>query len=142
MKPQFFICRQNGALVPLVAVDELPPALNVIGIPRVLSHNDTHGMTSLGSLKSRNELYSVEVTSNHSGYPVNFVFDSQGASLATPKARTGDPTHLCQPPWNLNSQADEKLMWSNGSKELVKNVSRTLHFNIMSSSLIISRHSV
>ncbi|KAL2857915.1 hypothetical protein BJY01DRAFT_241993 [Aspergillus pseudoustus] len=61
-RPQFFCTRPNGALTPLVAVDELPAHITIRGAPRVLSPNETQGMTSLGSVSLRGQTYTVEGT--------------------------------------------------------------------------------
>ncbi|CEL05319.1 hypothetical protein ASPCAL06437 [Aspergillus calidoustus] len=61
-RPQFFCTRPNGALTPLIAVDELPAHITIRGAPRVLSPNETQGMTSLGSVSPRGQAYTVEGT--------------------------------------------------------------------------------
>jgi hypothetical protein len=58
--PQFFCSRPNGDLVPLIALDELPAWINLHGIPRSLSPSGTQGMTSLGTLPPRGQLYIVK----------------------------------------------------------------------------------
>ncbi|KKK19456.1 hypothetical protein P175DRAFT_0489445 [Aspergillus ochraceoroseus IBT 24754] len=60
LRPQFFCARPNGTLVPLISVDELPAHLSIRGAPRVLSPNETQGMTSLGTLSPRAQFYTVE----------------------------------------------------------------------------------
>ncbi|KAL2862855.1 uncharacterized protein BJX67DRAFT_287990 [Aspergillus lucknowensis] len=60
LRPQFFCTRPNGNLTPLVAVDELPAHISLRGVPRVLSPNETQGMTSLGSVSPRGQSYTVE----------------------------------------------------------------------------------
>ncbi|KAL4920001.1 hypothetical protein BDW62DRAFT_216554 [Aspergillus aurantiobrunneus] len=60
LRPQFFCTRPNGTLTPVVAVDELPVHVTIRGAPRVLSPNETQGMTSLGTVNPRGQLYSVD----------------------------------------------------------------------------------
>jgi hypothetical protein len=60
LRPQFFCTRPNGTLTPLIAVDELPAHITIHGAPRVLSPNETQGMTSLGAVSTRGQFYSVE----------------------------------------------------------------------------------
>lgn len=60
LRPQFFCTRPNGAVTPLVAVDELPARLSIRGVSRNLSANDTQGMTSLGTVNGRNQAYVVD----------------------------------------------------------------------------------
>ena len=57
LKPQYFISRPEGVLVPLVAVDELPPSVAIHNVPRGLSQAQTLGMTSLGVQSSRGQSY-------------------------------------------------------------------------------------
>lgn len=46
--PGYFIVRKTGQVVPLVAVDELPPGVDLIGVPRNLDLVETGGMLNLG----------------------------------------------------------------------------------------------
>lgn len=46
--PGFFLVRPSGAVVPLIAVDELPPTLTLPSVPRSLDLEDTIGMLNLG----------------------------------------------------------------------------------------------
>lgn len=63
LRPQFFCSRPNGTLTPLIAVDELPPTLSIRGVSRVLTHGDTQGMTSLGTVSPRGQVYVVDTVS-------------------------------------------------------------------------------
>ncbi|KAI9758921.1 MAG: hypothetical protein M4579_002732 [Chaenotheca gracillima] len=48
-RPKYFVCRENGDLVPLIAADELPPEVTVGGVPRSFGGlEDTLNMISLG----------------------------------------------------------------------------------------------
>ncbi|KAM3152683.1 hypothetical protein ABEW05_006897 [Botrytis cinerea] len=47
-RPGYFIVRKTGQVVPLVAVDELPPGVDLIGVPRNLDLVETGGMLNLG----------------------------------------------------------------------------------------------
>lgn len=60
LRPQFFITRQNGAFVPLIALDELPPILYLRDVSRTLTPAETQGMQSVGAVVSRNQYYFVE----------------------------------------------------------------------------------
>lgn len=60
LRPQFFCTRPNGTVTALTAVDELPPHVSIRGVPRVLSANDTQGMTSLGTVSGRSQTYIVD----------------------------------------------------------------------------------
>jgi hypothetical protein len=60
LRPQLFITRQNGTMVPLVAVDELPSTISIRGVPRTLSPHDISGMTGVGTFNSRHRQYVVD----------------------------------------------------------------------------------
>lgn len=57
LKPQFFVLRQNGSLVPLIAMDEIPHNIRVTDVPRSMSIQETTGMTNIGSFPSRHRHY-------------------------------------------------------------------------------------
>lgn len=59
LRPQYFLSRPDGTLTALVAVDELPNNFVIHGVPHVLGQGDTAGMTSLGTVASRGQVYSV-----------------------------------------------------------------------------------
>ncbi|KIW11450.1 hypothetical protein PV08_10750 [Exophiala spinifera] len=64
LKPQFFLTRPNGAMVPLVAMDEMPFHVQIRGVPRSLTAFDIGGMTPLGLVESRHEYHVVEAMNN------------------------------------------------------------------------------
>ncbi len=61
LRPQFFVTRQNGIMVPLVAVDELPSTLSIRDVPRTLTPHDISGMTGVGTVNARHRQYVVDV---------------------------------------------------------------------------------
>ncbi|KAJ9603520.1 hypothetical protein H2200_011706 [Cladophialophora chaetospira] len=64
LKPQFFVTRQNGAMVPLIAMDELPLHVQIQGVSRTLSAFEVTGMTGVGLADSRHQFYVVESLNN------------------------------------------------------------------------------
>ncbi|KAL9013881.1 MAG: hypothetical protein Q9173_001458 [Seirophora scorigena] len=68
-RPHYFISRPDHTITPLIAVDELPDHIRIIGVPAVMSQADTHAMMSLG-VKER----------SISRYDVQFLKSSSGAS--------------------------------------------------------------
>ncbi|EER24316.1 hypothetical protein CPC735_056860 [Coccidioides posadasii C735 delta SOWgp] len=88
LRPRFFISRQDGSLTPLIAVDELPPLMSVRGVPRLLSQNDTQGMTSLGSANHRGQFYVIDCFTQGSGN-ANVIIGDNKALPAGPKASIG-----------------------------------------------------
>lgn len=59
IRPQFFLVRENDAIVPLIALDELPANITIPGVSRNLGMADTGGMTSVGKISSRGAVYVV-----------------------------------------------------------------------------------
>lgn len=53
-RPKYFIVRKSGEVVPLVAVDELPLGVDLVGVKRNLDLLETGGMLNLG-LQSEGE---------------------------------------------------------------------------------------
>lgn len=47
-RPGYFIVRKSGEVVPLVAIDELPLGVDLVGVPRSLDLVETGGMLNLG----------------------------------------------------------------------------------------------
>lgn len=64
LKPQYFVTRQNGSMVPLIAMDELPPHVRIGNVSRNLSAWDIAGMTGVGVAPTRHEFYVVEGINN------------------------------------------------------------------------------
>ncbi|KAI1103298.1 hypothetical protein F4804DRAFT_352986 [Jackrogersella minutella] len=75
--PQYFIVRPNvtkhtasgtvtkpGPIVPLVAVDQLPEWLDLAGVPRELSVEQTVGLSNLGTVVRSPEFYTVYMHSD------------------------------------------------------------------------------
>ena len=60
LRPQHFITRQNGTMVPLIALDELPATVSLRGVPRKLSAYDVAGMKCLGTVESQHRQYIVD----------------------------------------------------------------------------------
>lgn len=57
--PGYFIVRTTGEVVPLIAVDELPPGTNLLGVPRALDLEATIGMLNLGLQQSSGSFYQI-----------------------------------------------------------------------------------
>ena len=62
LRPQFFLCRpQTNTIVPLIALDELPPTITIRGVPRALDLKDLTGMTGVGPVEPRHRTHIVEM---------------------------------------------------------------------------------
>ncbi|KAH9218385.1 hypothetical protein DL95DRAFT_489437 [Leptodontidium sp. 2 PMI_412] len=57
--PAYFLVRTTGEVVPLIAVDELPPGTDLVGVPRSLDLEDTIGMLNLGLQRSSSVFYQI-----------------------------------------------------------------------------------
>lgn len=64
LRPNWFIQRENGAYVPVIPVDELPPEIDLEGAPRALRMDDAQGMKFLEKLPFNGQTYSLAVSSN------------------------------------------------------------------------------
>ncbi len=59
-RPHYFVNRADGTKTPLIAVDELPFTICILGVPRTLNDAQTQGMMSLGVLSSSGQCYVVQ----------------------------------------------------------------------------------
>ncbi|KAI9644934.1 hypothetical protein NHQ30_006968 [Ciborinia camelliae] len=59
-RPGYFIIRKSGEVVPLVAVDELPLGVDLIGVPRSLNLVETGGMMNLGLQGGEGKFYGLQ----------------------------------------------------------------------------------
>ena len=88
LRPQLFVTRQNGTMVPLVAADELPSTISIRGIPRTLSPHDISGMTGVGTFNSRHRQYVVDgLNKGADTPPLPGDRSLMGSSFATPVNR-------------------------------------------------------
>lgn len=61
-RPRYFVARKDGTITPLIAVDELPDTLRIVGIPAIMSPAATLNMVSLGVLDRSQHRYVVEIS--------------------------------------------------------------------------------
>lgn len=57
--PSYFLVRTTGEVVPLIAVDELPEDINIVGVPRELDLEKAVGMLNLGLQKTCGVSYKI-----------------------------------------------------------------------------------
>ncbi|KAK2879928.1 hypothetical protein FQN49_000740 [Arthroderma sp. PD_2] len=81
LRPLHFLSREDGTLTALIAVDELPHYVSIRGVPRTLNHSDTHGMTSLGTVKSRGQFYLLDNAIQHASKVGEEKLNNLGYSL-------------------------------------------------------------
>ncbi|KAL8951655.1 MAG: hypothetical protein Q9222_002383 [Ikaeria aurantiellina] len=96
--PRFFITRPgSNAITPLIAVDELPDYVHVTGVSALMSHADTHGMTSLGVEERSLECYDVRLVgmASSTDYEKHLTSSETSASDGPAKSSlTGDDAKL------------------------------------------------
>ena len=66
LRPRHFISREDGTLTALIAVDELPPAVRIAGVPQNLQPSQIEGMKSCGVEPHRHQYYIIEATKEES----------------------------------------------------------------------------
>ncbi|KAI1610074.1 hypothetical protein EDD36DRAFT_63458 [Exophiala viscosa] len=101
LKPQYFITRQNGALVPLIALDELPANVQIRGVPRSLTAFNIAGMTPLGFCESRHQFYVVEGVNNTKYDHFSGVLPSRASIPQASKPVVSFPTDQATSPFVL-----------------------------------------
>ena len=135
IQAQYFLSRPNGDLTAVIAVDELPPWVAIHGVPRLLSRDDTRGMTSLGTSNSHGHVYTVESgldPHDESNLPHDTPGEGRPSSPET-AGREGTQVshvetvkHAAAPTWaSSGTKTYEVVSWkaaNHGSKELVKKV--------------------
>lgn len=57
--PGFFLVRTTGEVIPLIALDELPLNIEVVGVPRFLDLEEAMGMVNLGLHKNTGGFYQI-----------------------------------------------------------------------------------
>lgn len=68
--PQFCVHRPDGTLSPLLALDELPPYVQIMGIPRTMRQNVPTTMTRVATAFHPGRYYSVDAQAlNPAGNP-------------------------------------------------------------------------
>lgn len=61
-RPRYFVARKDGSITPLIAVDELPDTLRIVGVPATMSPAATLNMMSLGVVDRSQHRYVVDLS--------------------------------------------------------------------------------
>lgn len=91
-RPQHFLTRGDGSITPLIAVDELPESIRIIGVPAVISQAATLNMMNLGVQARSQTKYIVEMPEDSgSGNTCNLSQRSTttGGNFQSPEKRFG-----------------------------------------------------
>ena len=59
-RPGYFVARADGTLTPMIAVDELPSSINILGVPATITPAGTQNMVSLGLKERSSQPYVVQ----------------------------------------------------------------------------------
>ncbi|KAK8244052.1 hypothetical protein HDK90DRAFT_522545 [Phyllosticta capitalensis] len=87
IRPVWFIRRDNGNYVPVLAADELPSEVHLEGVPRSINLDDAQGMKFLGNLCHTGQTYSLVPRDQK-------IAEAPTANCAPPKpAQTQQPEH-------------------------------------------------
>ena len=134
LQPQFFVTRDSGKMVPLVAIDELPDHVSIRSVSKSLTAFDISGMTGLGVVPSRHRRYIVDGLQN--GAPTQPAFGTC-VTASSPQKSSVNPAKLdasgdqtsehrkanSQLPYNTDTATDGQAnITSNVVKKTVKNI--------------------
>ena len=126
-RPQHFIKRIDGSITPLIAVDELPESIRIVGVPAVISQATTLNMVDLGVQARSQTKYIVELPEDSgSGNTGNL---SQVS--ATTESIFRSQEKRCKPPTNIRveektaSEVNDVEQWRLGVKTVEKSVDET-----------------
>ncbi|OCL14590.1 hypothetical protein AOQ84DRAFT_384620 [Glonium stellatum] len=111
LRPRWFISRDNGVMVPLVAVDELPEGIRLQGAPRKLTLAEVRGMEFLGEFPPTNTTYSVESYSVHSALP-------GAAEAPQTKSRFLAPDAMVRKPYSTSTPNNTPVLGTSSPYQL------------------------
>jgi len=103
LKPQFFVVRENNTIVPLIAMDELPPTVKIRSVPRTLELGDTQGMVNVGKFDARHEKHIVEGIHNTLPLPTPVINGYQPPTISVVNKNLMDSKFA---PLNYTTNAD------------------------------------
>lgn len=61
-RPRYFVARSDGTLSPLIAADELPDSVRIVGVPATISPAATMNMMSLGVVERSQNKYTISTS--------------------------------------------------------------------------------
>ncbi|KAL8775015.1 MAG: hypothetical protein Q9209_000494 [Squamulea sp. 1 TL-2023] len=80
-RPYWFLVRPDNTITPLIAVDELPPNIQIAGVPAAMSLSDTKSMESVGVRERSIGTYEVQITSGEYSDSEKRVFTSDQSEI-------------------------------------------------------------
>lgn len=107
-RPRYFVARKDGTLTPLIAVDELPCSLRIVGVPATISPAATLNMMSLGVVDRSQHKYTVETS--------EISIDSNPGKLSPPLVAHGSNSSIPGKPLAAPNEELHKGTASSGAK--------------------------
>lgn len=99
-KAKFFITRDNGGMIPVVAMDEMPEHFSLENVPRSVSAFDITGMTCIGLHDARDKLHIISDVNE-----VPFVTQRIKSSTAPPMERDRTTSATSESPRSVPGQS-------------------------------------
>lgn len=126
-RPQHFIKRIDGSITPLIAVDELPESIRIVGVPAVISQATTLNMVDLGVQARSQTKYIVELPEDSgSGNTGNLSqISTTTESIFHLQERRCEPLKTVTVEEKTASGVDDVEQWRLGVKTVEKNVVET-----------------
>lgn len=120
-RPQYFVAREDGTLTPLIAVDELPRNVHILGVTANITHAATQNMISLG-LKERSSLrYVVSMTDQAPATSAVSANAPSGEEIKRPTVENGGTAKASVEKWRrgvkTKGNAEAETARGNGEKE-------------------------
>lgn len=107
-RPAYFVARKDGTLTPLIAVDELPDSLRIIGVPASITPAATLNMMSLGVVDRSQHKYTIETSDISSG--------SNPDKLSPPSLAHGSSSSIPEKPLVASNGEVHKGTTDSGAK--------------------------
>ena len=120
-RPQYFVAREDGTLTPLIAVDEMPPSVHILGVPAKITHADTQNMISLGLKERSSQRYVVSMTDQVPATSAVSATASSTGEIKRPTVENGGATKPSVEKWRrgvkTKGHAEVETARVNGEKE-------------------------
>lgn len=117
-RPQHFVTRGDGSITPLIAVDELPESIRIVGVPAIISQAATLNMMDLGFQERIRTKYIVEIPedtgSGNTGNPSQK--SSKTESIIILQEKRDEPPKTTGMEENTVSGVDDVEQWRLGVK--------------------------
>ncbi len=117
-RPHHFITRGDGSITPLIAVDELPDSIRIVGVPAIISRATTLNMMDLGVQARSQTKYIVEMPedsgSNNTGNVSQRSTTTESIFLS--REKRDEPLNTAKVEGNTSSGVNDVEQWCLGVK--------------------------